>query len=195
MGLADDRVAFPVAGAPFVIDDGRSFADVRSTGDAAASGGAPGGLAAAGFAALAEAGMELAAVGAVLVNAPVEPGEADGDVAGESQATGDLLEAPVHAEHVADAVPEGWMELAGAGGGLSAALFGADVGCPVAVAGGVGIAAEFAVDGGSVALELGRDGVGRGSLSVQGVDLAALVAPQLVVGLCHGGFPQMIGHP
>ncbi len=87
------------------------------------------------------------------------------------------------------------MELAGAGGGLSAALFGADLGLLVAVAGGVGIAAEFAVDGGSVALEMGRDGVGRGSLSVQGLDLAALVVPQLVVGLCHGGFPQMIGHP
>ncbi len=96
--------------------------------------------------------MELAAVGAVLVNAAVEPGEADGDVAGESQSPGDPLGDPVHLEHVADAVPEGWMELAGAGGGLSAALFGADLGLLVAVAGGVGIAAEFAVDGGSVAM-------------------------------------------
>ncbi len=107
MGLADDRVAFPVTGAPFVIDDGRSFADVRPTGDAAATGGALGGLAAAGFAALAEAGMELAAVGAVLVNAAVEPGAADGGLAGESQSPGDLLGAQVHLEHVADAVPDG----------------------------------------------------------------------------------------
>ena len=122
MGLADDRVAFPVAGAPFVLD----------------------------------AGMELAAVGAVLMDAAVEPGEADGGVTGESQAPGDLLGAPVHAEQVADAVPEGWMELAGAGGGLSAALFGAGLGLLVAVAGGIGIAAEFAVDGGSVAVELVR---------------------------------------
>ena len=48
--------------------------------------------------------------------------------------------------------------VAGAGGGLSAALFGAGLGLAMAVAGGVGIAAEFAVDRRSVAVELSHDG-------------------------------------
>ena len=65
----------------------------------------------------------------------------------------------------------------------------------MAVAGGDGIALGFAVDGGSVAVELGRDGAGRGSLLVQSVDLAALVVLQLSIGLRSGDFSHMIVQP
>ena len=69
--------------------------------------------------------MESGALDAVLVDALVEPGATAGEFAGALQASGSLLGSPVHPEHLADAVPEGRMELAGAGSGLSAALFGA----------------------------------------------------------------------
>ena len=74
------------------------------------------------------------------------------------------------------------MEFAGAGGGLLAVLFGAGPGLAVAVAGGVGIASEFAVTGRSAAVELGRDSAGRGSLLVQGMDLTGLVLLQVTGG-------------
>ena len=65
----------------------------------------------------------------------------------------------------------------------------------MAVAGGVGIALEFAVNGRSVALEMGDDSVGLHSLLVQGLDLTALVVPRMVVRLSHGDFFHTIRPP
>ncbi len=74
-----------------------------------------------------------------------------------------------------------------------AALSSELLGLPMVIAGGTGIAPEFAPDGGLVALELLRDGGDRESPLVQDVDLAALVVLQVAELPRHGDFSPRIG--
>ena len=99
MPLADDRVAFPVAGALLLVNGGGALGDVPAVRDAAPPGGSRR-LAAALAPALAQEDVELAAAGAVLVDPLVEPGKADRDDAAAFQPAGNLLGAPVSSSKV-----------------------------------------------------------------------------------------------
>ena len=188
MPLADDRVAFPVAGAPLLVNLGGALGDVPAVRDAAPPGGSRR-LAAALAPALAQEDVELATAGAVLVDPLVEPGKADRDDAAAFQPAGNLLGAPVQQQQGAHDVPDRSRQLARARRRQATALLGLALGLLVAVAGLAGVAAQLAADSRFVASQLACDLADRDPLLVQSADLATLVVLQMAVALSHLGSP------
>ncbi len=176
MDLADDRVGLLVPAAQLRVDDRGALAGVPPVRDAAAAGAAP-----ADLAALPQAGVQRAALDAVLTNPLVEPREADRHGSDSLQVISHLLGSPATLEPVRDDVPDRWLELAPAGDGPVAALLSELLDMLMVIAGGAG-----------AALELSRDGGDRESPLMRCLDLAALVVLQVAELLRHGGFSSRI---
>ena len=165
MPLADDRVAFPVAGALLLVNGGGALGDVAAVRDAAPPGGIPPPCNRRLRPRWRREDVELAAAGAVLVDPLVEPGEADrDDAAGVAARPAICSGLQCSSSKARTMFQTASRQLARARRRQAAALLGLALGLLVAVAGLAGVqrrrprlAAQLAADSRFVASQLACD--------------------------------------